>query len=129
MLDFPDRSLHPKSAPPIAGTKHLVFDPTRQMLPVGGTRSSGPDPSTRSLRIQRVGSILQIVEVANAQVVVQFVDDRLASRNLKAGDVGVRNLREMLDQTAQRIAVRGDQHPGAALERRSDPFLPTGQDP
>src|SRR5829696_5718042 len=50
-------------------------------------------------------SILQIVTLDLAQRVVQLVDDRLAGRDLEAGDLVVGDVREVLDQRPQRVAV------------------------
>ncbi len=55
------------------------------------------------------------------------IDDRLAGGNLEPGDVVVGDVRQVLDQRAQRIAVGGDQHRLAAGKHRQDIALPIGQ--
>src|SRR3546814_3211437 len=51
--------------------------------------------------------LAQIIAFACGQVVGKIVDDRLAGRDFEAGDVGVRNAREMLDERAE--AVRSEE--------------------
>ena len=53
-----------------------------------------------------------------AQVVVELVDQRLAGREVQLDDLLGRQAVEMLDERAQRVAVRGDEHGCAACAGR-----------
>ena len=54
-------------------------------------------------------ALAEIIAVGGAEVVVQFIDQRLAGRDFDPDDVVVGDVRQMLDQRADRIAVRRDQ--------------------
>ena len=54
------------------------------------------------------------------QVGVQLVDQRDAGRDVQAGDVGLGDAVEVLDQRAQAVAVGGDQHGLAGPQVRDD---------
>src|SRR6185437_9588727 len=73
-------------------------------------------------------TLAEIIAIEGLQRVVERIDDRLAGRDFEAGDLVVRNGREMLDQGPQRIAVRRDQHAPALAQGGRDPLLPAGQD-
>jgi hypothetical protein len=60
---------------------------------------------------------------------VQFVDQRDAGGDVQACDGFVADAVEVLDQGAQRVAVRGDQDRLAGLEIFLDVRLPVGQEP
>jgi hypothetical protein len=64
-----------------------------------------------------------------AQVVVEVVAQRDAGRDVEAGDVLVGDAVEVLDQRAQRVAVRGDQHGLAGAQVRHDRVVPVRQHP
>src|SRR5690606_756205 len=72
------------------------------------------------------------VEVAPAlgdrdEVLVELVEQRDARRDVEPGDVLVGDAVEVLDERAQRVAVRGDEHGLAGLEVRDDLALPVRQ--
>src|SRR5699024_4993544 len=63
------------------------------------------------------------------EVLVQFVHQRDAGGHVQAGDRGVVDTVEVLDDGAQRVAVRGQQDDLAGLQVRDDLFLPVRQCP
>ena len=64
----------------------------------------------------RLAPLAQIVAPLDREVVAQLIDDRLAGRDFEPDDVLVADVRQIFDDPAQRIAVRGDEH---ALAGRS----------
>ena len=60
-------------------------------------------------------------------LLVELVDERDAGGDVEGGDVGVGDLVEVLDDGAQRVAVRGDQDRLAGLDLGDDGALPVGQ--
>src|SRR6185369_17329521 len=73
-----------------------------------------------------ISTLRQVVPLKRGEGVVQLVDDRLAGGDLEACDVGIRNAGKVLDQRPQRIAVGGDEHGLARLQRRGDRRLVIG---
>ena len=63
------------------------------------------------------------------EVLVQPVDQRDAGGDVELGDVGVADAVEVLDEPAQRVAVRRDQHGLAGAQIGDDVALPVGQEP
>ena len=61
------------------------------------------------------------------EVVIQLVDERDAGRDVELGDVRVADAVEVLDERAQRVAVRRHQHGLARCEVFRDVGLPVGQ--
>src|SRR5690606_12805194 len=57
-----------------------------------------------------ISAVLQVVAFAGLQRLVELVDDRLPGRDLQPGDVLVGDRGQVLDQRAQRIAVRRHDH-------------------
>src|SRR5690606_11502291 len=74
-----------------------------------------------------ISAVLQVVTLARRHRVVELVDDRLAGGNLEAGDLLVGDVRQVLHQCTQRIAVGGDDHRLAAGQDRENVALPVGQ--
>ena len=74
-----------------------------------------------------LGGIAQIIVADRAQVIIQFVDQRLARGNVQVDDVVVRHIVQVLDQRAQAVAVGGDQHVAAGPDRRGDGLVPERQ--
>src|ERR1700722_2581578 len=60
---------------------------------------------------------------------VQLVDQRDAGRDVELRDLRVPDAVQILDQGAQRVAVRDDQHRLAAGQGRDDRVLPVRQHP
>jgi hypothetical protein len=89
----------------------------------------GPRPSPGWCCLPRKASALaQVIAVRCVQIAVEFVDDRLAGRDLEAGDLAVGDVGEVLHKRAERVAVGGDQDALAVLECGGDALVPIGED-
>src|SRR5438132_7767076 len=54
--------------------------------------------------------LVEAVPFFDREVVAQLIDDWLTGRDLQTDDLVIADVRQMLDDPAQRIAVRCDQH-------------------
>src|SRR5690606_8561610 len=74
-----------------------------------------------------LGGVAQIVVTDGAQLLVQFVDQRLAGRNVQVHDIVVRDVVQVLDQRTQAVAVGGDEHTTPGTNGRGNGFVPERQ--
>ena len=112
---------------PPAGGRYFAKGPA-SCRPFRCDRLRAPDAPRPRPPFLAASGIAQIAASERLQIVVQLVDQRNPGRDVQLDDVLVGDVVEILDQRAQRVAVRRDQHPLAGVNRRRDRLVPVRQE-